>query len=48
MLHGGMLDVWAAPDAGATFRLTLPKVQGSEITESPLVLPNSEEPGDKA
>jgi two-component system sensor histidine kinase MtrB len=48
MLHGGMLDVWAAPDAGATFRLTLPKVQGSEITESPLALPNDEAPGDQS
>jgi two-component system sensor histidine kinase MtrB len=48
MLHGGMLDVRAAPDAGATFRLTLPKVQGSEITESPLALPNDEAPGDQS
>ena len=48
MLHGGMLDVWAAPDAGATFRLTLPKVQGSEITESPLALPDDKAPGGKA
>jgi two-component system sensor histidine kinase MtrB len=48
MLHGGMLDVWAAPDAGATFRLTLPKVQGSEITESPLALPNDQAPGDQS
>jgi two-component system sensor histidine kinase MtrB len=48
MLHGGMLDVWAAPDAGATFRLTLPKVQGSEITESPLALPDDQALGGKA
>jgi two-component system sensor histidine kinase MtrB len=48
MLHGGMLDVWGAPDAGATFRLTLPKVQGSEITESPLALPNDQAPGDQS
>jgi two-component system sensor histidine kinase MtrB len=43
-----MLDVWAAPDAGATFRLTLPKVQGSEITESPLALPDDQALGGKA
>jgi two-component system sensor histidine kinase MtrB len=48
MLHGGMLDVWAAPNAGATFRLTLPKVQGSEIAESPLALPNDQSPGDRS
>mgnify|MGYP002655297910 FL=1 len=44
ILHGGMLDVWARPDQGATFRLTLPKVQGSEIIESPLALPRNDDP----
>lgn len=39
MLHGGSLDVWAKPGQGASFRLTLPKVQGAEITNSPLPLP---------
>jgi two-component system sensor histidine kinase MtrB len=49
LLHGGMLDVWAKPNAGASFRLTLPKVQGSEILESPLSLPsNDQTTGDKA
>jgi two-component system sensor histidine kinase MtrB len=48
MLHGGMLDVWARPEAGASFRLTLPKVQGSEILESPLSLPSDDEQGTKA
>ncbi len=38
MLHGGTLDVWASPGEGASFRLTLPKVQGSEFAESPLSL----------
>ena len=48
MLHGGMLDVWARPDQGASFRLTLPKVQGSEIIEPPLTLPSSDETEGKA
>jgi two-component system sensor histidine kinase MtrB len=39
LLHGGSLDVWAKPNAGASFRLTLPKVQGGQITASPLELP---------
>lgn len=39
LLHGGSLDVHAAPNQGAHFRLTLPKVQGSEINQSPLELP---------
>lgn len=38
LLHGGSLDVWALPDRGASFRLTLPKVQGSDFGESPLAL----------
>lgn len=39
LLHGGSLDVWALPDRGASFRLTLPKVQGSDFGDSPLALP---------
>jgi two-component system, OmpR family, sensor histidine kinase MtrB len=39
MLHGGSLDVWARPGQGASFRLTLPKIQGSEVGSSPLPLP---------
>jgi two-component system sensor histidine kinase MtrB len=39
LLHGGALDVWARPGRGACFRLTLPKVQGSDFNESPLYLP---------
>ena len=41
MLHGGSLDVWAKPNAGSSFRLTLPKVQGGQITASPLDLPSA-------
>ena len=40
LLHGGSLDVWAKPNAGASFRLTLPKVQGGAISSSPLSLPS--------
>lgn len=43
LLHGGSLDVWAKPNAGASFRLTLPKVQGGQITASPLELPSETE-----
>jgi two-component system sensor histidine kinase MtrB len=39
LLHGGSLDVWAKPNSGASFRLTLPKVQGGAISSSPLSLP---------
>ena len=38
LLHGGSLEVAAKPNAGARFRLTLPKVQGAEIESSPLAL----------
>jgi two-component system sensor histidine kinase MtrB len=48
MLHGGLLDVWARPDAGASFRLTLPKVQGTEVLESPLALPTDKDQGAQA
>jgi hypothetical protein len=30
--------VWAKPNAGASFRLTLPKVQGEPVTTNPLPL----------
>jgi two-component system sensor histidine kinase MtrB len=39
LLHGGSLDVWAKPNVGASFRLTLPKVQGGTVNSSPLSLP---------
>jgi hypothetical protein len=36
------LDVSAKPGAGASFRLTLPKVQGGAISSSPLALPSEQ------
>jgi two-component system sensor histidine kinase MtrB len=48
LLHGGSLDVWAKPNAGASFRLTLPKVQGGQITASPLDLPSDKDLKPKA
>lgn len=46
LLHGGLLDVWAKPNAGASFRLTLPRVQGGPVTRSPLKLPGQVVPKD--
>jgi two-component system sensor histidine kinase MtrB len=38
-LHGGGLDAWGEPGKGACFRLTLPREQDVEYTDSPLPLP---------
>jgi two-component system sensor histidine kinase MtrB len=37
-LHGGWLQVWGAPAAGAQFRLTLPARAGDPLEHSPLPL----------
>ncbi|WP_052367024.1 MtrAB system histidine kinase MtrB [Paraoerskovia marina] len=37
-LHGGWLDVWARPDQGSAFRLTLPRRAGIVLDGSPLEL----------
>lgn len=42
-LHGGWLQAWGRPGAGAVFRLTLPKKVGAEVTSSPLPLIPPEE-----
>lgn len=38
LVHHGQLDVWAAPDQGALFRLTLPRDLEIPIASSPLPL----------
>lgn len=38
-LHDGWLQVWAKPNEGASFRLTLPRRKGMIFTQSPLPLP---------
>jgi two-component system sensor histidine kinase MtrB len=37
-LHGGWLEAWGEPGRGSVFRLTLPRVAGSELVGSPLPL----------
>ena len=38
-LHSGWLQVWASPNRGASFRLTIPRRQGQVFSSSPLPLP---------
>ena len=38
-LHNGWLQVWAKPNEGASFRLTLPRQHGQNFSQSPLPLP---------
>lgn len=42
-LHGGWLQAWGEPRAGAQFRLTVPRVAGTVLSTSPLPL----EPSDR-
>ena len=37
-LHGGWLQAWGEPRAGAQFRLTVPRVAGTVLSSSPLPL----------
>jgi two-component system, OmpR family, sensor histidine kinase MtrB len=37
-IHGGRLEAWGAPEAGAQFRLVLPRTAGSRVREAPLPL----------
>jgi two-component system sensor histidine kinase MtrB len=45
-LHGGWLQVWGAPDAGAQFRLTVPRRAGEPLAHSPLPLVPDDWDGD--
>ena len=40
-LHDGWLDVWSELGSGTCFRLTLPRVHGTPIVQSPLELPGA-------
>jgi two-component system sensor histidine kinase MtrB len=47
-LHGGWLQVWGAPEAGAQFRLTVPRRAGDPLAHSPLpLIPEDDTPGDR-
>jgi two-component system sensor histidine kinase MtrB len=41
-VHGGLLEVWSAPDQGSCFRLTLPRRRGETLHGSPIDLPPAE------
>jgi two-component system sensor histidine kinase MtrB len=42
LLHGGWLEAWGAPGAGAHFRLTLPRDAGASLVDSPIPLEPSD------
>jgi two-component system sensor histidine kinase MtrB len=44
-LHGGWLQAWGRPHAGAVFRLTLPRTVGAALRGSPLPLEPTEQVG---
>lgn len=37
-LHGGWLEAWGEPGQGSAFRLTVPRIAGTELSGSPLPL----------
>lgn len=43
-LHNGWLQVWARPNEGACFRLTLPRRPGQNFSQSPLPMPPKTKP----
>ena len=47
-LHGGWLQAWGAPGAGAQFRLTLPVRAGDRLVSSPLRLVPDDARADEA
>jgi two-component system sensor histidine kinase MtrB len=47
-LHGGWLQAWGEPRAGAVFRLTLPRTVGGVLVGSPLPLEPVGRPGHRA
>jgi two-component system sensor histidine kinase MtrB len=46
VLHDGWLEVWSIPGEGSCFRLTIPRVRGEHLRDSPVGLPPAEPAGD--